>query len=98
MTDTTWSESLTGWTLITTTCSLGIISNRLRILVHQRIPIVSGLCETGKQLGELFQIIEDPQLKAGKGFDMVEVMMRKDDAVASLKKLVQLARQQNRAG
>lgn len=29
---------------------------------------------------------------------MVEVMMRKDDAVASLKELVQLAKQQNRAG
>lgn len=48
--------------------------------------------------GELFEIIEDPQLKAGKGFCMVEVMMRKDDAVASLKELVELAKQQNRAG
>ncbi|GAM40211.1 thiamine pyrophosphate-requiring enzyme [Talaromyces pinophilus] len=48
--------------------------------------------------GELFEIIEDPQLKAGKGFSMVEVMMRKDDAVASLKELVHLAKQQNRAG
>lgn len=47
--------------------------------------------------GEPFEIIEDSQLKAGKGFSMVEVMMRKEDAVASLKELVHLAKQQNRA-
>lgn len=38
---------------------------------------------------ELFEIIDYPQLKAGKGFSMVEVMMRKDDAVASLKELLE---------
>ena len=54
---------------------------------------MSGVCETGKQSGRTFEIIEDPQLKAGKGFSMVEVIMRKDDAVASLKELVQLAKQ-----
>ena len=44
--------------------------------------------------GELFEIIADPQFQAGKGFNMVEVMMRKGDMVASFKALVELVKQQ----
>lgn len=47
---------------------------------------------------ELFEIIDDPQVKAGKGFSMAMVMMHKDDAIASLKELVELAKQLNRVG
>ncbi|KAJ6139773.1 hypothetical protein N7471_006259 [Penicillium samsonianum] len=48
--------------------------------------------------GELMDVMQDEQLKAGKGFNMVEVIMDKEDAPSSLKKLVRMAAKRNEGG
>lgn len=45
--------------------------------------------------GELIDVMQDEQLKVGKGFSMVEVIMDKEDAPSSLKKLVRMAAKRN---
>lgn len=48
--------------------------------------------------GELMDVMQDEQLRAGKGFNMVEVIMDKEDAPSSLKKLVRMAAKRNEGG
>ncbi|CAG8919999.1 unnamed protein product [Penicillium salamii] len=48
--------------------------------------------------GELMDVMQDEQLKAGKGFNMVEVVMDKEDAPSSLKNLVRMAAKRNEGG
>ncbi|CAG7939461.1 unnamed protein product [Penicillium salamii] len=48
--------------------------------------------------GELMDVVQDEQLKAGKGFNMVEVVMDKEDAPSSLKNLVRMAAKRNEGG
>jgi Pyruvate decarboxylase and related thiamine pyrophosphate-requiring enzymes len=48
--------------------------------------------------GELLDVMQDEQLKAGKGFNMVEVIMHEEDAPTSLKNLVRMAAKRNEGG
>ena len=48
--------------------------------------------------GELEEVLGDERVKAGKGFQMVEVMMTKEDAPESLKKLVNTVKKRNSGG
>lgn len=48
--------------------------------------------------GELSDIMDEPRLKSGKEFNMIEVMMPKDDATTTLRTLVRLAKQRNQGG
>lgn len=45
--------------------------------------------------GELSEILANKQLQQGNGFNMIEVMMTKDDAPESLKRIVQAAARRN---
>lgn len=48
--------------------------------------------------GELVEVLEDRQLRAGKGFNMVEVVMNVEDAPSSLKNLVLMVQKRNAGG
>ncbi|KAJ5492126.1 Thiamine pyrophosphate enzyme C-terminal TPP-binding [Penicillium expansum] len=48
--------------------------------------------------GELMDVMQDKQLQAGKGFNMVEVIMKEEDAPVSLKNLVRMAAKRNEGG
>lgn len=48
--------------------------------------------------GELGEVLEDKQLRAGKGFNMVEVVMDVEDAPSSLKNLVLMVQKRNAGG
>ncbi|ODM15741.1 hypothetical protein SI65_08975 [Aspergillus cristatus] len=48
--------------------------------------------------GELREILENKQLRAGKGFNMVEVVMDVEDAPSSLKNLVLMVQKRNVGG
>jgi pyruvate decarboxylase len=45
--------------------------------------------------GQLIDILAEPEIQAGKGFNMVEIMMDREDAPDVLKKLVQSTKRRN---
>jgi len=55
-------------------------------------PVATRRAETW---GQLIEILAEPALQAGKGFNMVEVMMDREDAPDVLKKLVQSTKRRN---
>jgi pyruvate decarboxylase len=61
-------------------------------------PAYPVLTKRAENWGQLFEILADKQLQEGKGLNIVEVMMTREDAPDVLKKLVQAVTRRNSGG